>query len=62
MAKMSSFKLQQTKKRVAATIDDSAKRREYLAMMIQAQKIHEHFQNSRSRDRSTATTESAGSE
>lgn len=56
---MSSFKLQQTKKRVAATIDDATKRREYLAMMIQAQRIAEAFANRRGRDSSSADTAEA---
>lgn len=55
MAKMSSFKMQQSNKRVAATIDDRVKRNEYLGMMIQAQKIYERAQNSRSRDRNVAS-------
>ena len=60
MAKMSSFKMQQSNKRVAATIDTPAKRGEYLKMMIEAQKIHERFQNSRGRGSQSA--EAADSE
>jgi len=58
MAKMSSFKLNQTKKRVAATFVDSAARNEYLRMMIEAQKIYERHQNSRSKDRNSAAEDS----
>jgi hypothetical protein len=52
MTKMSNFKMQQSTKRVAATIDDKGKRQEYLAMMMQAQRIAEAFANSRGRDKS----------
>jgi hypothetical protein len=59
MAKMSSFKLKQNIKRVAATFVDSAERKNYLRMMIESQKIYERSQNLRSRDRSAVGEEAA---
>lgn len=54
-----SFKLHQSTKRVACTYTDPTLRREYIRMMIAAQRAAERFANSRGRDRSAADAPAA---
>jgi hypothetical protein len=54
-----SFKLHQSTKRVACTFTDPTQRREYIHMMIEAQRAAERFANSRFRDKSAADKEPA---
>jgi len=54
-----SFKLHQSTKRVACTFTNLTQRREYIRMMIDAQRAAERFVNSRGRDKSAADKEPA---
>lgn len=61
MARGVSFKLSKTTKMVAAGIVDTRERREYIALMIAAQKASDNFRVARVRTRDAATPAASSS-